>query len=794
MKSRIAPPRLSLSFLLATACLLLPHHPLDAAPSGKEIVRGPVFSGTIRGPRSNEAIAMKGLVVTMGDTTKAYACYDADLLRLSMVWTGDFLELGDTQSKIAWPPPPQVKGGAMFHTEAAPGWAGNGSLKDPRPGGQGPLPRDWAHYEGLFLHGNHVVLQYSLNGIAVLECPSFHVVSDQPVFTRTFQFEQNTGSQTLLLADGVQNTSLATDFSGNSGPIVVELSNNRSLAIGGASLPDEARLEVIEEGRLVLRLSQVAANRPFRILLSSSSKPDGFVALRQQPAGDLRELCKGGPAQWPETVITRGRNGDEDGPYVVDTLTEPLENPWNTQTFFGGFDFFTDGRAAICTFHGDVWIVSGIDANLDNLAWKRYASGLFQPLGLKVVDDRVYVLGRDQITRLHDLNDDGEADHYENFNNDSIVTANYHEFSMDLHTDTDGNFYFAKGAPWEPQVTSPHQGTLLKVSKDGSNLSVVATGFRAPNGMTVGPKNQITVSDNQGHWIPASKLNWVEPGGFYGMTPAAQRDLLLRRKDDEFTANPSDPLVRDRFKFKGWDADSPMPEGYDEPLCWLPMNMDNSSGGQVFVTSDRWGPFQDQLLFMSYGKCRLFAVLTDELDGIRQAAMVQFPLRFDSGIMRGRFNPIDGQLYLCGLKGWQTSGTRDGGFYRVRYTGNPVRMPVGFTPAKSGLKIDFATRLDPETAADPDSYSVERWNYSWSGAYGSPEFSVAQPAERKHDRLDIRSARLINEGRTVLLEIADMKPADQIKVRFNIDAADGETVRDEIYATVYQLHPEFELK
>jgi hypothetical protein len=612
------------------------------------------------------------------------------------------------------------------------------------------------------------------------------------MFTRTFQFEDSTGPQTLLLADGVQNTSLATDFAGDSGPFTVNLSGNRSLAIGGASLPDGARLELIDEGRLVLKLSQVAAHQPFRILLSNDPDPAGFVSIREQPSGDFRELCKGGPAQWPEPVTTQVRVGTEDGAYVVDALTEPLDNPWNTQTFFGGFDFFRDGRAAICAFHGDVWIVSGIDANLDNLTWRRYATGLFQPLGLKVVDEKVYVLGRDQITRLHDLNGDGEADHYENFNNDSIVTANYHEFSMDLHTDTGGNFYYAKGAPWEPQVTSPHQGTLLKVSNDGSTLEVVATGFRAPNGMTVGPQNQITVSDNQGHWIPASKLSWVEPGGFYGMTPAAQRDLLLRREDDEFTANPSDPQVRSRFNFKGWDADSPMPEGYDEPHCWLPMNMDNSSGGQVFVTSDRWGPFQDQLLFMSYGKCRLFAVVADEIDGTRQVAMVQFPLRFDSGIMRGRFNPIDGQLYVCGLKGWQTSATRDGGFYRVRYTGKPVRMPVGFTPAETGLKIDFATRLDPETAADPDSYSVERWNYSWSGAYGSPEFSVTQPAERKRDRLDIRSVRLTNDGCTVFLEIADMKPADQIKVRYNIDAADGETVRDEIYATVHRLHPALE--
>ena len=155
---------------------------------------------------------------------------------------------------------------------------------------------------------------------------------------------------------------------------------------------------------------------------------------------------------------------------------------------------------------------------------------------------------------------------------------------MDLHTDSRGNFYFAKGAPWEPDVTSPHQGCLFRVAQDGSKLEAIATGFRAPNGMTVGPNDVITVSDNQGHWMPSSKLNLVRPGGFYGMTPTAQRELVLRRDGTNFTLNPSDPQARARLRFKGWDNDSPMPDHYDLPLCWLPMSMDNSSGGQVWVT------------------------------------------------------------------------------------------------------------------------------------------------------------------------------------------------------------------
>ena len=504
----------------------------------------------------------------------------------------------------------------------------------------------------------------------------------------------------------------------------------------------------------------------------------------------LAPLLKAGPARWGEPITTQGRRGDEPGAYQVDTLVEPFPNKYGVSTFFGGFDFLPDGRAAICTFHGDVWLVSGIDDDLSELRWQRYATGLFQPLGVKVVDGKVYVAGRDQITRLHDLNGDGEADHYENFNNDTVVTPNYHEFVLDLHTDPEGNFYYAKGAPWEPTVTSPHQGTILKVSPDGSRMEVFATGLRAPNGMTVGPDGTVLVGDNQGHWMPSSKLNLVRPGAFLGMVPAAQRELTMKYPDGrELTANPSNPDARRAHGLKGWDKDMPIPASYDEPICWLPMRWDNSSGWQVYVDSDRWGPWKGAPLFMSYGKCLLYGVLMDEVDGTVQASMVPFGLKFASGVMRGRFNPGDGQLYVCGLKGWQNAATRDGGFYRVRYTGRPVNLPVATRTAANGIEIRFSDPLAAASAGDPDNYAVEIWNYRYSGNYGSPELSVKEPGKNGHDKLPVTRATVGADRRTVFLEVDGLVPADQFSVRYGIDAADGTALRSEVIGTIHQLRP-----
>src|SRR5439155_4982795 len=99
-----------------------------------------------------------------------------------------------------------------------------------------------------------------------------------------------------------------------------------------------------------------------------------------------------------------------DGPYTIDVLPLPDDNPWRSWMRPGGFDFFADGRrAAVCTWQGDVWVVDGLGGQSGQLSWRRIASGLFQPLGLKIVAEKIYVTCRDQITVLHDLNGDGEA-------------------------------------------------------------------------------------------------------------------------------------------------------------------------------------------------------------------------------------------------------------------------------------------------------------------------------------------------------------------------------------------------
>ncbi len=82
-------------------------------------------------------------------------------------------------------------------------------------------------------------------------------------------------------------------------------------------------------------------------------------------------MTAGGPRHWGDALETKGTLGTGNGAYVVDSLNPPEKNPYHSWLRFAGLDFFPDGRAAACTWNGDVWIISGIDDKLEHVTWKQ---------------------------------------------------------------------------------------------------------------------------------------------------------------------------------------------------------------------------------------------------------------------------------------------------------------------------------------------------------------------------------------------------------------------------------------
>ena len=152
------------------------------------------------------------------------------------------------------------------------------------------------------------------------------------------------------------------------------------------------------------------------------------------------------------------------------------------------------------------------DGKREKLKWKRFAAGLYEPLGLRIVNDVVYVRGRDQITRLHDLNADGEADFYECFNNDGVVSANYHGFAMDLQTDAAGNFYYTRcGQRMHPEL--PGQG--VADPREPRRLEVRARRRRLARRERPGRR-----PERRDHRRPTTRATGRPPAGSTSSSPA----------------------------------------------------------------------------------------------------------------------------------------------------------------------------------------------------------------------------------------------------------------------------------
>jgi glucose/arabinose dehydrogenase len=728
------------------------------------------FIGTavqVRQDEFGENRAFRGTVIRLDKDGNTGILFDADTMRMAAGWTKPSIKFEGLPFTGSHGRFPILSGDVLFTNKALPGWAGSeGNLSDPREGDYprlGPLPKAWAKYKGLYINGEKTLLRYTVGDAEVLEYPYLAGEEIDPVIIRHLEIKGQTTPLALVVAD-VPESEIKID--GNSaivGGITFSVASNR-------------KVKFVQEGT-TLSVQIPAAEGLSKILVGYGQASAAPLFQREVDGTEtLEPLTKGGPARWGDPIVTKGELGNEKGkPYVVDRITVPYGNPLEKQMRIGGFDFFSDGTsAAVSTWDGDVWIVKGIDEDLDEITWKRFATGQHETLGLKIVDDVVYTVADDQITRYHDLNGDGEADFYENFNNDWDLTSGFHAFCFDLHTDPKGNFYFGFGSPVRGGGRSfermgRHHGSIIKVSKDGSSMSRYATGLRAPNGIGVGPDGQVTSGDNEGTFVPRSPINWMNKGSFHGVVDSAEGYLDMR----------TTPTVSQRKHDRPDHLD---PSEMPKPLAWLPKHVDNSGGGQTWVTSDKWGPFQGELLHLSYGRSAIYLVLKEFVDGQVQGGVVPFNLRFTSSCMRARFNQRDGQLYVSGLKGWQTNAGKTGGLDRVRYTGEPVAMPSALNILEGKARISFTAELDKELAEDPESYSIKSSDIVWSQNYGSQDINPKS--------YEVKSAKLLGDKKTVELEIPSLGPTHQMEISLDLETTDGDEIVTKIWNTVHKLAKE----
>lgn len=429
-----------------------------------------------------------------------------------------------------------------------------------------------------------------------------------------------------------------------------------------------------------------------------------------------------------------------------------------------GMDWFDDGRMVITTwagresFDGAVEVVDGTvgeDADPENITTEVVATDMNEPQGVIVDDGEVIVAEKHQLSRLVDADGDGLYEDTE-----AIATwpsgGTYHEFGFGLLADED-HYYLNLSVAITPggRTTVPqhveNRGTSVKIDKETGEVEYVAGGLRTPNGIGWGPEGEIFVADNQGDWLPSSKLVEIEEGAFYNhyTTPAGPFD------------------------------DQPV----TQPVLWLPHNeISNSPTNPVLVEE---GPFEGQMVFgdVTYGGIQ--RAFLEEVDGRKQGAVFRMTQGLESGVSRLAIGP-DGSFYVGGIGGggnWEQPGKFPYGLQKLTPTSEDAMDMVSMEVTETGFDITYTKPVADDVVENiGERYEVEQWSYNPTSQYGGPK--------RNQETLAVTGASVSDDGHTVSVDIPGMREDRVVHVRSPrpFASADGsELWSTEAWYTVHSI-------
>lgn len=395
--------------------------------------------------------------------------------------------------------------------------------------------------------------------------------------------------------------------------------------------------------------------------------------------------------------------------YRIVTIATPKDVRFHAT----GLDSDPDGVLYVATRFGDVW-------RYENETWRQFAEGLHEPTGLLIDDDGTIVIAqKPELTRLIDTDGDGVADEYRLFAGDWDFHDNYHEYTFGPTKDKKGNYYgtlnLSHGNPEAFSLgtmgsAGGHRGFAFKVSKEGE-YQPFAWGLRSPAGIGTSPEGEVFFTDNQGDWVPTSKMHLLQEGKFYAH-PVSLIEV------EGFTED----IIRNLSPEK-------LAAMSEKPVVWIPhVEVANSPGNPEWDTTEgKFGPFSGQIFIGDQTQSNIFRVLLDKVNGQYQGAVINFMNKFQSGNIRLEFDK-HGQLWVGQTAGgWEAQGGKPFGLQKVVWDGtNPFELH-NIKLTKTGFTLSFTDKID-SSSIKLDSLNAEQWDYAYSGNYGSPKMNHIQIA------------------------------------------------------------------
>jgi cytochrome c2 len=706
----------------------------------------PFFSSILDARRDGVGknnLTPRGIIIKLPHDT--WACFDTDLLRVSAVWRGKGVSdkalapgsYHDPSRKTLGGqfPAPQPEGKLWLGHAIIPGWQLGSTInqtdpRSPAPSpeevGRGPLPTTLGQFQSVELVGQDVVLTYRVADATIRESWKASKRDGRIVVERHLSLSAH--AKDLLLVVGTRHQGPSQELEAG-----VTVS-------GPAELAHDADFFAVK----------VPANSaPAAICVSLSDEHAApSIAPQSVPSGPTTP-------RWKSTITTQIALSSSPEPYVIDHVGLPVDNPWKRAVRTSDIQFLKDGTAVVVTLDGDVWLARGLKEDSTKVTWRRFASGLHEPMTCAIRDDQIYVFDRNGIWRLRDTNGDGEADVHELFSNTFAQTADMREFPSTIRLAPKGDFVIGKGGQ-EATTIGKHNGSILRVSADGQTATLLGHGLRQPN-LSVNPRTGLVIaSDQQGQYIPSTPLHII--------------------KDDQFYGFLSDKLPKEKY-----------PAPIAAPLTWIPHAVNASALSQVWLFEAKMGPLNDEMVQICFNQPDLLRVLWNHRGSRPQASVVSITNGFATPPLNGSVNPADGQLYVAGFQiaGWGNTLNTLTGIERVRYTGAPSLTPREVIPTDRGILLRFDVALDPAKATNPDNYSFATWHYQRAHTYGSAQYKA--DGKTGNDWLTASSAYLSRDGKSVFVGVPGLKPVEQLRIGWGIASATGTEMRQNAYTTPYEF-------
>ncbi|MEH6593362.1 MAG: c-type cytochrome [Halioglobus sp.] len=397
----------------------------------------------------------------------------------------------------------------------------------------------------------------------------------------------------------------------------------------------------------------------------------------------------------------------------------------------GGMDFTADGKLLVASWDQDGAVFQIDTEALGEKRVLRIAEGLQEPLGLKVIGDRLFVLQKQELTELIDYDGDGIIDQYRTHSYDWPSSSNFHSFAFGLVHRDDALYALLSicvmpgGAACSDQL--PTQGKLLRIALEDGSAEVVASGFRTPNGIALGPQKEIFVTDNEGDWLPASKLLHVQMGNFYGSRAVPDAGVMLA-------------------------VETP-------PVVWLPHNEIGNSPTQPLLLSE--GPYAGQMIHGDVYNGGIKRVYMERVGGALQGAVLQFSGGLQSGVNRLIRGP-DGDIYAGEIgnpPNWGQLGKVWYGLERLSYSGKPAYEILQVNAQSDGFTLTLTEPLDTSLALEPGDLIARQWFYHPTEQYGGPKYDYSD--------LSVAALELSDDRRRIRARIPGLKPRYVVYLRLH---------------------------